>query len=1433
MKKFTLMLITVLTTVLAQASEPAKRLFNPEPLSFKHPVAMNVKQAPQGMFKQNARKARTTRRAAASTADLAGTYLWEYETCSDFSDETAERSAGSAYVTITAADESTIILSGMFSNDLTATVDFDQGAIIIEPQTVGTSSYGDYEIYGLFYYEGGEDEPGWYYDNIYGGINEDGSISFDDHWFVRVLSTGDYAGYSLTPYWAAGSTLTPAEKPTPIELPEGVELAEYIMTYTSSNGTATAPAAVAVDGNDVYFQGFSSYIPEALIKGTKEGNTVTFPADQYLGNYSGYDSYLYTEAVFTYDPETESYSAKGEIFSVLGGQYYDQVVTDPVLTKVIEKVAMPATPAISGIRATNYGDVVLFNVPAVDTNGEGLSPSKLFFQFFIDIEKEISPLTFEAGSNYPKLTENMTVIPFGFTENYDFYTDQIYLNMDHSTWNKIGIKSIYTGGGVTNETEIQWYTIKAYAIDVARDALNAEITTANNMVTEGMTQGVQEFTAAIADAQAVLNNADATIDELNAAVQALKDAEQAFIAANADPSLVKAIWIASEQGYENAQDIDEFDIDNNIKATVLQNESTTHPKYYTTGTALRLYSGNSLTISAGENVEKITKIMITYSATNYASNIETDVETYSLSGKIGIWEGEATEVTFTRTGSSGHARIQNISVEYTVVGGEEPEPVDLTSYSYSFCQALNGWTTIDADGDGNTWSVLTDNTILGHDGKAGLVTSASYANKALTPDNYLVSPKMKLDGKITFWANAQDASYPAEHFGVAVSTASATDAADFQMVTEEWEMSAARRRAQGNWYEFTCDLSAFKGQEGYVAIRHFNCTDMFRLNVDDITLETSQLIDPYDEALEQEIPEPELVVLPEGVETEEYSMTYTDGDGKEASKPIIVAVDGNDVYFQGMSQYLPEAWVKGTMDGVNVTFAANQYMGEYGSYGSSYFFYDNDVVFTYDAEAETYSATGQIFGVLADQYYDGNYFDPVLQKVTEVAATPATPLIAGIEETNYGDVIVFNIPTTDVDGNGMITSKLFYQFFIDDEDTPLTFTTQYFSKLTENMTVIPYGFTEDYDFFSEYIYLNMPHDTWQKVGIQSIYTGGGVENKSEIFWFEMPVKEQPVEAPVDLATETYSFNANAIEYGKEEEGANPYNIQVQVGFDGDDLYIQGLAADMPELWVKATKNEAGQYVVPANQYMGEFSFYGYTFPYYWTAFDADSTCVDAVFDFDAETSTITSTQTMALNGSAETLDYYLTFTDVVISKLNDVAATPADPTLEEINFEDNYPSIYMHIPTVDTEGNNLLIDKLFYTIYFEKNGVQQPYTFTAALYGEDFEEDVTEVPYSHDGYDIYKGGEIVYFEESYDELQTWTKVGVQSIYYGGGEVNKSNIVWLVNPLTTGISSINVDDSNARYFDLQGRTAQKAQKGLLIKQVRDAEGNVTTVKVVRK
>ena len=127
-----------------------------------------------------------------------------------------------------------------------------------------------------------------------------------------------------------------------------------------------------------------------------------------------------------------------------------------VIKKVTEKAAKPAVPTISEIKETQYGDVILFNVPTIDNKGDGLLTTKLSYQLFYEENKVVSPIIFTTAY-YPKLTTDMTVIPYGFTDNYDFYTDGIYLNMDHSTWTKIGIQSIYTGGGVENKSEICWF----------------------------------------------------------------------------------------------------------------------------------------------------------------------------------------------------------------------------------------------------------------------------------------------------------------------------------------------------------------------------------------------------------------------------------------------------------------------------------------------------------------------------------------------------------------------------------------------------------------------------------------------------------------------------------------------------------------------------------------------------------------------------------------------------------------------------------------------------------------------------------------------------------------------------------------------------------------------------------------------------------------
>ena len=149
-----------------------------------------------------------------------------------------------------------------------------------------------------------------------------------------------------------------------------------------------------------------------------------------------------------------------------------------------------------------------------------------------------------------------------------------------------------------------------------------------------------------------------------------------------------------------------------------------------------------------------------------------------------------------------------------------------------------GWTALDADGDGHSWFAwdysekpIDDNGNPESFDKMS-VNSESYLEDtrvALTPDNWLISPQVPLKGKLSLWVRGADATYFAEHFAIYLSTAG-KDVADFTTVL------IPETVAQNVFTEYTADLSAYAGQVGYIAIRHFNVTDMFRLAVDNITI---------------------------------------------------------------------------------------------------------------------------------------------------------------------------------------------------------------------------------------------------------------------------------------------------------------------------------------------------------------------------------------------------------------------------------------------------------------------------------------------------------------------------------------------------------------------------------------------------------------------
>ena len=148
-----------------------------------------------------------------------------------------------------------------------------------------------------------------------------------------------------------------------------------------------------------------------------------------------------------------------------------------------------------------------------------------------------------------------------------------------------------------------------------------------------------------------------------------------------------------------------------------------------------------------------------------------------------------------------------------------------------------GWTTIDADQDGHGWELSSvQEDLTGHTGN-GSIVSYSYDNGgggALTPNNWLISPAISLSGtsSLSFWFVVAQA-YPSDHYGVYVSTTSATDTSAFTLVYEMTPTSA-----NGSWTQQTVDLTSYAGNTVYIAFRHFDCTDMFLIALDDITVST-------------------------------------------------------------------------------------------------------------------------------------------------------------------------------------------------------------------------------------------------------------------------------------------------------------------------------------------------------------------------------------------------------------------------------------------------------------------------------------------------------------------------------------------------------------------------------------------------------------------
>ena len=316
-------------------------------------------------------------------------------------------------------------------------------------------------------------------------------------------------------------------------------------------------------------------------------------------------------------------------------------------------------------------------------------------------------------------------------------------------------------------------------------------------------------------------------------------------------------------------------------------------------------------------------------------------------------------------------------------------PIDAPILEESFENGLpSTWMTIDNDGDGFNWENHI-NTGTGnfttHTGD-GCMVSASYdsdSGDALTPDNWLITPQVQLGGSMSFWAVGQDASWAAEHFQVYVSTRG-TDIRNFVAISQEYVATA-------NYTKYTVDLSTYSGN-GYIAIRHYNVTDMFYLNIDDVTVFAPNT-NPWNEVTTNR-PSLLLESLTNSTEYEwQVQGICTSGETEWVAGPNFTTLN-NNIFINNGNWNEPRNWYIGEVpaDGSDVTInadciipadyfaiAGNITIGDEGSLtiqdGGQLIHTNEGVIATVEKEITPYTGQKDNYYLISTPVYDQDVYN--------------------------------------------------------------------------------------------------------------------------------------------------------------------------------------------------------------------------------------------------------------------------------------------------------------------------------------------------------------------------------------------------------------------------------------------------------------------------
>lgn len=363
----------------------------------------------------------------------------------------------------------------------------------------------------------------------------------------------------------------------------------------------------------------------------------------------------------------------------------------------------------------------------------------------------------------------------------------------------------------------------------------------------------------------------------------------------------------------------------------------------------------------------------------------------------------------------------------------------------------------------------------------------------------------------------------------------------------------------------------------------------------------------------------DVVTLPEGASVKQYELGCLVA---EHPAHVQVAQVDNELYVQGLCAALPEAWVKGTIEGNTVTMPSQQYVGvandAEGVATELYFVGTDDnlavqpLTLEYHPENDTYEAYYQYicftnetldhtFSSMRDVFF--------LTDNRELVELPAdVDQMQYRIEGKYVDMdkpfssyinIAFSRNTDEIFFQGLSEQlpEAWVRGTVDEDGLVHLRNTQYLGEYQgklDTYNIWMKGMDSNKAFFTDVTLsfdaadgvFTLTDDQWISMNA----------SLTDFEWFTLlgnlvltPLEEEHdfyalVTPPAGLETESYAVSG--LDYSFGIDMADPLmDYDVQVGFDGNDVYVKGLFLDIEDAWVKGTLSD-GVVTFSYPQYLG-------------------------------------------------------------------------------------------------------------------------------------------------------------------------------------------------------------------------------------------------------